>query len=76
MGRADLAALATLLGEQPFFCGDRPTTIDAVAYGFLANILLVPVETELKRSAEAFPNLVAWTEAAERRFAWRGRGTR
>jgi len=69
MGQADLAAIATLLGDQPFFCGERPSTIDAVAYGFLANLVLVPIETELKRSAEAFPNLVAWTEAAERRFA-------
>ena len=47
----------------------RPTTIDATAYGVLANILLVPVESELKRSAATFANLVAWTEAMERSLA-------
>ncbi len=69
MGEADLAALAGLLGEQPYFVAARPTTIDATAYGVLANILLVPVESELKRSAATFANLVAWTEAMERSLA-------
>jgi glutathione S-transferase len=68
MGRSDLQAIATLLGDRPYFATDRPTTIDAVAYGCLANTLLVPIETELKRIAESFPNLVAWTEAMDRRF--------
>ena len=69
MGSADLEALAAVLGEQPFFAGPHPTTIDASAYGLLACILLVPVETELKRAAQRLPNLVAWTETMARRFA-------
>jgi glutathione S-transferase len=69
MGRSDLEAIATLLGDRPFFATDRPTTIDTVAYGCLANILLVPIETELKRIAARFPNLLAWTDAMDRRFA-------
>jgi glutathione S-transferase len=68
MGRADLAAVSTLLGDRPFFFADRPTTTDAIAYGALANLLLVPVETELKRIGQGFPNLVAWTKAMDRRF--------
>ena len=69
MGRADLEAIAILLGARPFVFGERPTTIDAIAYGFLANILLVPIETELARIARSLPTLVAWTEAMERRLA-------
>jgi glutathione S-transferase len=69
MGRSDLQGIATLLGDRPYFATDRPTTIDAVAYGCLANTLLVPIETELKRIAGSFPNLVAWTAAMDRRFA-------
>ena len=65
MGRDDLQAAADYLGDRPFFLGDRLTTLDAVAFGFLANILLVPVESELKRAAEDFPNLVAWTDAMD-----------
>ncbi len=65
MGRADLEAVTVFLGNGPFFFGERPATIDAVAYGFLANLLLVPVETELKRMGEALPNLRAWCEAMD-----------
>lgn len=65
MARADLEAMAELLGDKPFFLGDRITTIDAVAYGHLANILLTPLETELKRALRDFPVLEAWCEAME-----------
>jgi glutathione S-transferase len=64
-GRRDLGAVSAVLGDRPFFAGDQLTTIDAVAYGFLANILRVPVETELKRIAQDYPNLVAWCETME-----------
>lgn len=65
MGREDLRALADYLDDKPFFLGDRLTSIDAVAFGFLANILLVPIESELKRAALDYPNLVAWVESME-----------
>lgn len=65
LAREDLAALSAHLADRPFFMGDQLTTIDAVAYGFLANILLVPVEGALKRMAEGFPNLVAFCETME-----------
>jgi glutathione S-transferase len=68
MGRADLAAISRLLGERAFFFADRPSATDAIAYGFVANLLLVPVETELEGIGLGFPNLVAWTLAMDRRF--------
>jgi glutathione S-transferase len=60
MGRADLEAISALLGDRPFFLGDRPTTIDTIAYGCLENLISVPIETELKRTAHGFPNLPAY----------------
>jgi glutathione S-transferase len=65
LARADLEAVAAYLDEKPFFMGERITTVDAVAYGFLANILLVPLETGLKRVAQEYPSLAAWCEAME-----------
>lgn len=62
MGRADLRAIAVLLGNRPYFFGDGPTTIDAVAYGFLANLFFVPVETELKRIGLEYDNLRLYCE--------------
>ena len=62
MGRTDLRAVAVQLGSRPYFFGDGPTTIDAIAYGFLANLYFVPVETELKRIGQEFDNLRLYCE--------------
>lgn len=61
-GRTDLEAVSTLLGNRQYFLGEEPTTIDAIAYGFLANLLLVPVETELKQIGEEYANLRTFCE--------------
>jgi glutathione S-transferase len=34
MGRADLAAMAELLGDQPFLFGAQPSSYDAILYAF------------------------------------------
>jgi glutathione S-transferase len=47
-GLADLAALANLIPRQGYVHGDRPTTIDAGIYGFVANIYFYDIETPLK----------------------------
>lgn len=62
MGRADLRAIAVTLGSRAYFFGDGPTTIDAVAYGFLANLLFVPIETELKQIGLEYDNLRLYCE--------------
>lgn len=66
MGATDLETVSVLLDDGPFFFQGRPGTLDCTAYGFLANILLVPVETELKRTAKRYPNLLRFCEAMER----------
>jgi glutathione S-transferase len=62
MAREDLAAASIMLGTRRFFMGSQTSTIDAVAYGFLSNILLVPMDTELRRIADEFPNLRRFCE--------------
>lgn len=48
-GLADLAALTHLIPRQGYVHGDRPTSIDASIYGFVANIYFYDIETPLKR---------------------------
>ena len=48
-GLADLAALANQISRQGYVHGDRPTTIDAAIYGFIANIYFYNIETPLKK---------------------------
>lgn len=60
MGAADLTALATLLGDKPFFLGDELRSVDLTAYAFLANILQFDVDTPFRAAAQAHPNLAAF----------------
>ena len=62
IGTADLTAAAALLGDKPFFMRDRPTSIDATTYGFLANTLAGPFEMPLKHHAAAQANIVDYCE--------------
>lgn len=64
----DLDAMAAFLGEKPFFMGKQPTSIDAVAYGFLANILRVAMDTPLRRRALACPAFSDYCARMENRY--------
>jgi glutathione S-transferase len=59
-GAQDLGAIADFLGDKPFMFGERPTSLDATVYAFVANVLDVPIDSALKRAAAARPNLVAY----------------
>ena len=62
LGARDLEALATLLGDRPYMLGDKPTSLDASAAGFLINILQAPIESSLKADTARHANLVAYAE--------------
>lgn len=68
LGVADIDALAALLGEQEYFLGAQPASVDAVAAAFLANLLMVPLETPVKRAAAAHPNLAAYCRRMAQRY--------
>jgi glutathione S-transferase len=83
-GRADVDALAALLGDGPWFDGARPGIADASAYGLLANVLAFPAQTPLKSAVQAHANLVDfcgrmerayWTDGARMAGTARARGT-
>lgn len=74
LGAADVRALAQLLGERPFFGGERPALADATAYGFLAVLLAYPGATPLQRAVQAQPSLLAYCERMRDRY-WSDAGT-
>ncbi|MCB9763254.1 MAG: glutathione S-transferase family protein [Alphaproteobacteria bacterium] len=63
----DLRALSVTLGDQEHFLG-RLSTIDATAYGFLANLALEPHDSPLKDRIQAHDNLVAFVERMKARW--------
>lgn len=62
---ADIAAVANLLGDQAWLFGDRPTAVDAVAYGVLAGSATHFFDTKLVDLIEAHPSLVDYIARAE-----------
>lgn len=68
LGIADVDALAALLGDQAYFLGAHPTSVDAIAAAFLANLLMVPLETPVKIAAAGHPNLVAYCQRMAQRY--------
>jgi glutathione S-transferase len=64
----DLTALAEFLGDQPYFFGDKPTELDATAYGFLAQVLWAPGPRRLREHMAETRNLPAFCERIKRAF--------
>ena len=70
LGQQDLGSLRDFLGEKTWFIGERPTTLDASAFGLLANVLWVPIESPLKGCLMTLPTLTAFcTRVRDRYFA-------
>ena len=76
LGQVDLDAISAFLAEKPYFMGDKPTILDASAFGILINTVCGPIESPVKdyglsqknlpaycdrMMAEFFPELVAAT---------------
>ncbi|MCP4617291.1 MAG: glutathione S-transferase family protein [Bradyrhizobium sp.] len=57
-GLADLTAIAELIPPDGFVHGEKPSSIDAAIYGFIANIYFYDIDTPLKRFVVAHDNIV------------------
>ena len=60
LGCKTMDALAFTLGDKPYFLGDKPTSIDATAFAFIANMLISPINDALKQHALQFDSLKAY----------------
>jgi glutathione S-transferase len=64
MGRADVDALATWLGDREWFIADTPTKTDASAFGLLAASIRSPLPTPVCTYARSKPNLALFVDRA------------
>lgn len=78
LGLRSLAALSAILGGNRYLMGARPCGADATVFGLLAYVMSPFFESELRRQAEAFGNLVAYVDRMMAEFypafAWRAEG--
>lgn len=64
----DINALAYLLGAKTYFLGEKPSSIDAVAYGTLANIWVPPLDTPLKNAMSKHANLIQFVQRMKEKY--------
>ena len=67
-GREDLDTLSILLGENPYFLGDKPTSVDATTYAFLWQIMNATYTSQLKNAAQKHNNLVSYVQRLEKKW--------
>lgn len=70
-GKAVLDALADLLGDQSYFLGATPRSLDMSLYAFLANILDQPHSNPLQAHGRTLANLVGYC-ARMKALCWQG----
>ncbi|VDM73636.1 unnamed protein product [Strongylus vulgaris] len=55
--------LSAKLGDNKFFCGNKPSSLDALVFGYLAPLLRLPLPNDrLQLHLRACPNLVRFVE--------------
>lgn len=68
LGNQDIRAVSDFLADKDFFMGAEPSEIDAVAYAFIANVLIPPMDSPLREIAHSLDNLQAYCQRMQVRF--------
>lgn len=59
-----LNLLSAKLSDNKYFCGDKPCSLDAIVFGYLAPLLRIPLPNDrLQLHLSATPNLVRFVES-------------
>lgn len=64
----DVTAIADFLADKPFMLGQAPSTLDATAYAFLANLLWAPIASPIQQHANQRPTLEAYCLRMKARY--------
>jgi len=68
IGCRDVTAVADFLADKPYMLGAQPSSLDATAYAFLANLLWAPVDSPVRQHARGRPNLEAYCQRMKARY--------
>ena len=68
ISRDTLDALSVLIGDQPFCFGDKPFSLDATVYAFLAEAILVKLDNAFTRQARQYDNLQRYCDQIHQRY--------
>ncbi len=62
IARHSLSSLSELLGDQDYMFGGKMSSLDASAYAFLAQVILVDLDNDLTAMAREYKNLVNYCQ--------------
>lgn len=68
LGIDDLKALNAILSQQEFLLGAEPTSSDAIAYAFIANVIVPPVVSPLKDYVKSQKCFIEYCDRMKARF--------
>jgi glutathione S-transferase len=67
-GKADLDAVSELLGDNAYFLGSQPSSVDACVFGFLGVSVYVAGDNPLFRHGASLDNLMNYCERMRARY--------
>lgn len=62
------ASLSTLLGDKPYFFGDKISSLDVTTFAMVSALTLSDLETEMGEQAKTYKNLVDFTQRIAREY--------
>jgi len=68
LGQVDLDALSAFLAEKPYFMGNKPTSLDASAFGILINTVCGPIKSPAREYGLRQKNLPAYCNRMMAKF--------
>jgi glutathione S-transferase len=68
IGKADLNAVSTIMGNNDFLLGDKPSSYDATVYAFVGNTVDGPYDAPTTHHARLVDNLVAYCKRMKQTY--------
>jgi len=68
LAREEFDALSAYLGDNPYFMGDKPSSIDATLYAWLIHAMRVPFPSPIGKYGNSLPNLVTYCDRMRDRY--------
>ena len=68
IAKSHLEALSTLIGEKEYCFGDKPCSLDAIVFAFLAEIYLVSLTSPLSELASSYTNLKKYCQRFQAKY--------
>jgi len=65
---ADFQALSDYLANKTFFMGDKPTTLDATAYGYIANMIVPHFKSMIIDRVSQYKNIFEYCQRMKQTF--------